>query len=747
MRNHTKKLSIAFYWHMHQPVYQLSPDGDYIMPWIRLHAIKDYLDMVDILKKYKNLKLNFNLVPVLLDSIIDYTKHGILDIHARLTLKPIEELNDSDKQFILNNFFDANYQNMILPYEEYDRIYHKIRSNPDYSTKSLTNQEYSDLMALFNLAWFDPTYKFQYPELNQLYNKGKNYTDEDRRKIIEIQLDIMKKIIPTYKEYLSENRIEITTSPYYHPILPILTQDETVNTGNVTDGLNTYEDAVLQTKMAMDRVEEIFGKRPKGIWPSEHCVSPKTVKMLSSVGAKWTIADECVLSDTIGYEFIRDFKGHLEDPYHLVKTYKYEKGDTNIQIVFRDGMLPDLIGVKYCNHNPITAAGDLYDRIKGIQSKLLSSPDANHLLTIAMDGENCWENYIEDGISFLKTIYSMIEEDESLETVLISDYLEKDKTYKKITKISSGSWVNRNFNLWINEPLKNLAWTYLKSVREDLTDFAQKNPNNPHIEYAQKELFICEGSDWFWWYGEPNDSGRDNIFDYIFREHLKNVYLYLGLEVPDYLDEPLTAIYAKPSRYPQGGFTPALDGNKEDDSWLNAGCIDIPDGPILKNSKLFDKICYGYDDENFYLRFYLDKFIMENEEFKKKSYQMYLYTRNATRKQDLASIKLINKTENILPIAKEKFHNELKISIVNGRLEVIRFSYAIQGDLWILENSKDIQYVYHNVVDLKIPFDLMDVQTNEELEFLFVNASFGVTDLYIPHDMLLSVPRICDNGI
>lgn len=741
MRNHTKKLSIAFYWHMHQPVYQLTPDGDYIMPWVRLHAIKDYLDMVEILKKYKKLKLNFNLVPILLDSILDYTDHGIMDIHARLTLKPQNELTDGDKLFILNNFFDANYQNMILPYEEYDRLYHKIRSNPDFGIEIFSNQEYSDLMALFNLAWFDPSYKSQYPELKQLYKKGKNYSDNDRKKIIEIQLDIMRKIIPTYKKYSDEGRIEITTSPYYHPILPILTQDKAINAGSVTDGLNTYNDAVEQTVSAMDRIEEIFGKRPKGIWPSEHCVSPKTINMLASVGAKWTIADECVLSETINYEFIRDFKGHLEDPYHLVKTYRYEKGDNNIRIVFRDGMLPDLIGVRYCNHNPIAAAGDLYDRIKGIQSKLLTSPDANHLLTIAMDGENCWENYMEDGISFLKTIYTMIEEDDSLETVLISDYIEKDNTSKKISKISSGSWINRNFNLWINEPLKNLAWTYLKSVKEDFEKYVAQYPQNPHIEYAKRELMVCEGSDWFWWYGEPNDSGRDSIFDYIFREHLKNVYLYLGMDTPDYLDEPLTAIYAKPSRYPKGGFTPALDGDKEDESWLNAGCIDIPDGPILKNSKLFDKICYGYDKENFYLRFYLNKFILDNEEFRRKDYQMYVYLRNASRHTDLAPVKLVNKTENILPIAKEKFHNEIKLSIINGRLEMIRFAYATHGELWILKQSKDIQYVYNNVVDLRIPFELLDIKQDEELEFMFINANFGIIDLYIPHDMLLSVPR------
>ena len=610
MMSKTKKLSIAFYWHMHQPVYQLTPDGDYLMPWVRLHAVKDYLDMVEILNKFKRLKLNFNLVPVLLDCIIDYAENEMHDIHSKLTITPIEMLSDDAKLFIINNFFDANYQSMILPYDEYNKLYHKIQTNPDAGIDIFSDQEYSDLMALFNLAWIDPIYKTKYPELKKLDKKGKNYTLEDRINIIEIQRDIMKQIIPAYKKYLDKDRIEITTSPYYHPILPILLDNKSIKktTENAPQVLKTYLDGKMQTKMALDRIEEIFGKRPRGIWPSEHCVSPKTLYMLTTLGVDWTISDEGILSDSINFEFIRDFKGHLEDPYHLMKSYDYKIKNKNLKIIFRDSTIPNLISFEYPNHNPIAAANDLYDRIKVIQSKLLSSPDNNHLLTIAMDGENCWENYLEDGLSFLKTLYTLIEDDETLETVLISEYLDKETGHKPLAKISSGSWINRNFKLWIDEPLKNLAWNYLKRVRDDFSKYVKKHPLNPHIKDAKKELFICEGSDWFWWYGEPNESGRDNIFDYIFREHLKNIYLYLGLNVPGYLDEPLTSAFTKPSRYPKGEFTPAIDGNIDDDSWLNAGCIDIPDGPVLKDSKFFDRICYGYDKNNFYLRFYLNLF-------------------------------------------------------------------------------------------------------------------------------------------
>lgn len=721
---------------MHQPVYQLTPTGDYLMPWVRLHAVKDYLDMVTIVDKFKNLKLNFNLVPVLLDALIDYGEKGLHDIHSRITVT--EHLTDDDKEFIINNFFDANYHSMILPNPEYNKLYQKYQASTGNDISIFTEQEYADLTALFNLVWSDPIYKNKYPELKKLFKKGKNYTIQDRIKIIDIQRDIIRNIIPAYKKCLKKGKIEITTSPYYHPILPILLDINSVkksSTSELPANLKMELDAKMQTVSALDRIEEIFGIRPKGIWPSEHCISPKVMNMFKEIGIKWTISDEGILSESTNYEFARDFRGHMEDPYHLFKTYNYN--DT--KILFRDSLIPSLISFEYPNHSPEGAANDLYDRIKVAQSKLLSSPDENHLLTIAMDGENCWERYSADGAIFLNTLYKLIEDDETLETVLISEYLEKDEQ-KPLNKIGSGSWINRNFKLWIDEPLKNLAWTYLKQVRDDFSNYVKQNPLNPNIELARRELFICEGSDWFWWYGEPNDSGRDNIFDYIFREHLKNIYRYLDLEIPEYLDTPLLSAIAKPSRYPKGEFTPILDGH-DDGGWLNAGCIKIPDGPVLREDKFYDKICFGYDKENLYIRCYINEYIKENN-LSKQVNQMYIYMRNRDKKQSLSPIRIIQKTESILPICKEKFHNELQVSIYENEINLVRLVKAIPNNLWAIASPKNIQTVYDKFVDISIPFDNIDIAHNETVEFLFVNANFGVKDYFVPNEMLLTIQRM-----
>ena len=749
MISQSKKLSIAFYWHMHQPVYQLSPTGDFLMPWVRLHAVKDYLDMALWAKKFDKLKLNFNFVPVLINAIINYGENEAHDIHSRLTITQQDELTNEDKIFILNNFFDANYQTMILANPEYHRLYQIVQSSGTEDTSIFSNQEYADLMALFNLAWIDPSFKTSNSELKKLVKKGKNYTLEDRIAIIQIQRDIIKKIIPTIRKLIEKNKIEITTSPYYHPILPILLDYKNIkknsSPANDLQDLKTDLDAKMQTKMALDRIEEVFGKRPRGVWPSEQCVSAKTLEMLSSLGVEWSLSDEGILANSINFEFEHDFKGYIKEPYHLLKTYKYKTSTSDLKMVFRESTIPNLIGFEYQNHNPIATANDLYDRIKVLQSKILSSPDNEHLLTIALDGENCWENYLEDGASFLKTLYTLITEDDSLETVLLSDYLEKTKEDKLLPKIASGSWINRNFKLWIDEPVKDIAWTYLKRVRQDFANFVKREPLNPNIELARRELFICEGSDWFWWYGEPNDSGRDNIFDFLFRTHLKNVYRYLDLDTPKYLDDPLSDIStSKPSKYPKSLITPNINGKNvvdEDDEWNNAGYIEIPDGPVLRESKLFDKIRFGNDQNNFYLKFHLNKYIKENLELSKRTYQMYIYTRKASHRQDLSPVRLINKTKNITPVSMEKFHNEIQIAIRNNKLQLLRIIKAIPGDMWVLEMSKSIEAVYDEVLDLKIPFDILGIKSGETLEFLFINANYGVKDFYIPNETVLSVTR------
>ena len=732
MVGNTKKLSIAFYWHMHQPVYQLTPDSDYIMPWTRLHAVKDYLDMLTIIKDYKNIKLNFNIVPILIDSFIRYGEKGYHDIHSRISVKPVEELTDEDKNFIINNFFDANYQFMILPLKEYDRLIHKYQFTKDIN--EFSQQEYSDLMALFNLAWIDSAHQKDYPELKALYKKGSGYTLEDRIKIIEIQRDIIRKIIPTFKKYLADGRIELTTSPHYHPILPILVDIADVSTnqnGDLPLTLGMKKDAEVQIKEALRIIEEAFGVKPQGIWPSEHCISNKTLKLLGDLGIKWTISDEGVLSNSIKFDFVRDFNGNLENPYPLLKVYDYKSG---VKVIFREAIFPNLISFEYPNHDSERVAIDLYDRIKTIQNKIQNSPDETHLLTIAMDGENCWENYAKDGAIFLNKLYELINNDESLETVLISDYIKKERHLKELNSIKAGSWINQDFKLWIDEPLKNLAWTYLKQVKDDLENFILLNPNHENIEKAKRELHVCQGSDWFWWFGEPNDSGHDNIFDYLFRMHLKNVYEFMGQTPPDFLDNQLIQALEEQLL--------SEDQNLQLPTTTGMNFLELSDGPVLQDSKIFDKIAYSCDAVNFYMKFYLNEYVANNPSKYFQTFQAYIYMRNANKKHSLSHIRLINKTDKILPVCKEKFHNELQITVDNGALKFSRLTSAIPNGLWALQSNKDFAINLEKTIDVTIPLDNLEIAYGEEMEFVIAQSKLGVLDSVTPNEVLLKVKRV-----
>lgn len=715
------------------------------MPWTRLHAVKDYLDMVLILEKFPKLKLNFDVVPALMDTVVDYTT-GKHDIHSELTVSDVYSMNDEEKSFVLNNFFNSKFETMIYKSENYKALYQKRFSKESCNLEDFSPQEISDLMALFNLVWIDSVHYDRYPRIKELWEKQYNYTLDDRIEIINIHRQIIQEIIPTYKKYVSEGRIEMTTSAYYHSILPILIDlKASTKRGHTTEGLPStwgmIEDAKAQIKKALDRVEKVMGIRPKGFWPPELCLGPKTLNILAQEGIEWTISDEGILSDSINFDFVRDFKGNLNDPYHLLKVYEYQTKTDPINIIFRDRSIANLINFEYCGFDSEIAANDLFNKIKVVQNKLLVSPDNTHLLTIALDGENCWENYQNDGFEFLNTFYSLLEEDASLETVLISDYIKHEKNKKNLAKIHSGSWIDKTFNYWIGEPTKNKAWNLLKTTRDVYESFAKKNRKYPNLQQAYRELMIAEGSDWFWWYGEPNNSGQDYVFDYMYRERLKNVYYLLELEPPQELNNSLISKIELPFKNPSRQITPRMDGLLESsDDWYYSGNINMLDGPVFRENKSVEKIYFGCDNTNIYFRLYINKNVSETS-FIDRVNQFYIYTRNSNAKYNRAFIRLISKTDNLSPILLEKFEHELSLTLIKDTLYPPRLTTCRHQDIWTLDSAEGINIVYKDAIDISIPFDLLNIDHGETLEFFIANTDSGVENTHLSQEILLSLTR------
>ncbi len=748
-----KKLNIAFIWHFHQPVYQENYNEDFLMPWVRLHGSKDYYDMLWRIENFKNIKLNFNISPILVESVERYI-NGAHDVHSRLLISDVDALNNEDKNFILQHFFDANYANMILKRSYYSSLYNKRYSKDNISTDAFSNQEYADIMANFTLCWIDKKFIEIFPNLKYLMDKEENYTLEDRREIFNIQIEIFKRLADLYKKYQKQNKIEISTNPFYHPILPLLLnikEDKYQYCENLPEKSKLMEeDACEQVLKSLDAFEKFFGKRPKGIWLPEQCISKSAVELLSKLDIKWTVADEGILANSIHKEFTRDFEGNLEDPYDLCANYKLE-GKAKTNIIFADSFFANLVGFGYGNYEGEIAANDFYEKIKTIQNKLENSPREEHLLTIAMDGENCWESYANDGDEFLNTLYSLIENDPSLETVLISDFLEKSEPII-LDELSSGSWINRNFDLWIGEPTKNVAWLYLDKTRTALENAKNQllgeaqTPKDKKqvmdlIEKAKQEIFIAQGSDWFWWYGEPNESGNDHIFDYLFRAHLKNVYKILNRQHPGYLDVPLISIVGKPVREPRKMISPVIDGVLDEnvDNWADAGYIFLPDSPTFSAGKTIKGIYFGNDETNVYFKFELNKKNITNSKYFLRN-QIFLYFRNETQ-NILSPARTTIRTENIYPIIENQFTHEISFSFNDTEMLPLNIAKSTFGGLWASGLLKKASYAYQDTIEIAVSFEDLGVNIGESIEFCIIAATNTNLNEVYPQDVLLSLRR------
>lgn len=745
-----KKLNIAFVWHFHQPNYQENYNGDFLLPWVRLHASKDYLDMLKRMDNFSNLKLNFNFSPVLLVALQKYL-NGFQDLHQKLLLKSEKELNEQDKIFILNNYFDLNYKNMVLKRPYYTVLYNKRANAKELNTSIFSLQEYIDIMANYTLCWIDDYFVKDYSELDYLFKKEQNYSFEDRKKINEIQLDIIKRIIKEYKKYQQDSKIEILTSPYYHPILPLLIDfkgKEIKNYDNLPENYSNNTDAKEQVELAIRKYEEIFETKPKGMWLSEQCICSKTAELLSKMGIAWSVVDEGILSKSVKKEFMRDFEGNLENPYELMTNYK-TKSKYPLNLVFADSFFGNLINFGYGNYDSKIAANDLYEKIKTIQFKLQNSPKENHILTIALDGENCWETYQNDGNEFLNTLYSLINEDDTLKTVLIGDFVLENQP-EKLEILKSGSWINRNFDLWIGEATKNVAWLYLDSVSKDielnyqeqLQELKDKNEIKSlkeKFKLAHREILISQSSDWYWWYGKPNESKSDGIFDYLFRRHLMNAYEIMGLQVPNYLTMSLASITNKSLRNPKCNISPKLncDINDELKEWENAGTIFIPDGPTSNISSLIKNIFFGSDEENIYFRFELNRNSVKMAyEGIQNQIAIYFANRNESC---LSPIRFISKNDNaIYPILINQFSREVRFAFDSKRISRIFFNKSCSYGLWSQMLSRNAKVAYKDVIELKIPFEDLGAKQGE-LSFCIIDSTNELINEVYPQDVVIDV--------
>ncbi len=594
---------------MHQPFYKDPETGLYRLPWVRLHGTKDYLDMLEILLEFPDIKQTFNFTPSLLEQIMDYTENLAKDRYLELTLKNASELDRDDKLFILENFFLANWENMIRPFPRYQELLtkrglHLIKSDLIRAAKYFNQNDFLDLQVLFNLCWIDPMFRQKDPFLKVLADKGKDYTEEDKHLLVSRQLSILKQIIPRYAEAVKTGQIELSVSPFYHPILPLLCDTNSARTALPDIKLpqkrfSHPEDAVKQIRMGIDFFEKTFGYRPVGMWPSEGSVSEEVLKLVSEEGLNWIGTDEDILSISLGKQ-LRDTSRHIMEPHVLYRPYLFE----NVSIIFRDHNISDLIGFVYSKWDPKKASDDLITKLLNIRTSLPKNKP--HLLSIILDGENAWEYYKNDGQDFLRYLYEGLSRENRLKLTTVSEYLNEHGKGEPLEKLHAGSWIYANFAVWIGHEEDNTAWDYLTDTRQELSIFEKTHPERDLSE-AWKSLYIAEGSDWNWWYGDDHVTETQKDFDELFRMNLMKVYSDLGKEVPPHLFIPVLREDRRvsPSVAIRGFIEPKIDGLVTSYyEWYQGAQLETKKsgGSMHKAESILSILYYGFNMDSLFLR-------------------------------------------------------------------------------------------------------------------------------------------------
>ena len=606
---------LAIVWHQHQPVYFQDPEtGVFARPWVRLHAAKDYVDMAAILRDYPDVKATFNLTPSLLRQL-EAIGAGATDLAWEHTLVPAEELTDEQKQFILDRFFDTN-RRIVARFPRYQELL-DLRDNSDDPLSAYSADDFRDLQLLFNLAWTDPDWLAEEP-LAALVEKGEGFSEEDKVIVLDEHLRLVNEVIPLHRELQDAGQIEITTTPFAHPILPLLVNsdlalnalpDATLPSPAFTWG----QDAVAQVELGVAFYTERFGQAPRGMWPSEGSVAEEMIGMVATSGIQWMASDESVLAQSLNIDsFTRDGNEVVIEADRLYRPYNVQGRNSGpVAMLFRDRIISDKVGFTYSGLPGEAAADDFMRRIHAICGRLQSSgAEGPHLVSVILDGENAWENYDNDGKAFLHALYQRLSDEPSIVTVTPSEFLATAPEPERLGRLWAGSWHNADFSIWIGEEDENRAWDLLRETRVYLQTYItgrNRDTVTPEeLDAAFTQMYIAEGSDWFWYIGSDQTSADDASFDSQFRNALKQVYVELGAEPPSVLDVPIIPVApATADRLSGGLLSPLVDGVAAAGEWDAAGAY-MATGGVMATTPTFAELAYGFDARNLYLKTMLD---------------------------------------------------------------------------------------------------------------------------------------------
>ena len=538
------KLKVVLCWHMHQPQYSEPMGGMYQLPWTYLHAIKDYVDMAWHLENVAGAKAVVNFAPTLIEQLADYDQQLKLRFKGTGRLKdpllialdsPVQPIHEEERKTLVSNCLRANEEKLIAPFPEYARLAemaHWILEQP--SRVSYINDQFMiDIVVWYHLAWMGESVRRSDIRIQELMKKGKHFTFKDRRQLMTVIGDLLADLIPRYRRLAEAGRVELSVTPYAHPIVPLLLDINTTHEAmpdaplpEITNYPGGEERVHWHMEEGLRVFESYFGFRPKGCWPSEGAVSTETLKIIAQHGFEWAASGENVLRNSFALSDMHDKS--------IYKPYKLPGASP--ACFYRDDSLSDLIGFNYTTWGADDAVNDFIHHLTTIKSN--SEGDKDRVVSIILDGENAWEYYSYNGYYFLQALYSRLAEHPDIELTTFSECLKNGVRAANLPKMMGGSWVYGTYSTWIGDKDKNRGWDLLSEAKQTYDRVLAEKTFDAETEHAlQRQLAICEGSDWFWWFGDYNSADSVSDFERLFRLHLSNLYQMLGEAVPESLSE------------------------------------------------------------------------------------------------------------------------------------------------------------------------------------------------------------------
>lgn len=549
-------LSLVLLWHMHQPDYRDHETGEFLLPWVYLHAIKDYTDMAHHLETHPHIKAIINFVPILLDQLEDYaeqfTQGRMRDPLLRMLVTPdLNLVTVSERDHILNSCFQSNHATMLRPYPAYQHLrdfYDTLKAHGDKDLIYVSGQYLADLLTWYHLAWTGESVRRNHEIVVQLMTQGKNFNFADRMQLFNLIGTLIRELIPRYRKLAVSGQIELSVTPHYHPLAPLLIDFSSARESLPEVPLPSnlvypggHERVTFHLQSAMDSHKQRFHAQPTGIWPAEGAISEALLNIFMKFGCAWTASGENVLVNSLNKSYPNQ---SLPDRYHyLYRPYRVSDENNNMLCFFRDDKLSDMIGFEYSKWYGRDAAENFVHTLEKIHHETRSIE--HPIVSITLDGENAWESYPYNGYYFLNDLYELLGSYPFIQTTTYRDYIQDlvDTTIgtEILPILTAGSWVYGTFSTWIGDHDKNFAWDLLCAAKHSY-DLVMKSERLTSKEKfsAEQQLASCESSDWFWWFGDHNSPQAVASFDLLFRKNLSNLYRLLKLPVPEVVLGPIS---------------------------------------------------------------------------------------------------------------------------------------------------------------------------------------------------------------